>query len=79
MTVEEFNTLNEPEKLQAISEGTFLADREATGLIIQLYGLSNFYAEIFYDTKTDTILCLRAFGNIHKLSPYLTKIKLNLS
>ncbi|MEZ2338363.1 hypothetical protein AB6735_22135 [Mucilaginibacter sp. RCC_168] len=77
LTLDDFNTLNEFEQAEAIWQGTFLADREENGLIVRLYSLNNFYAEVFYDAHVNKILRLTAFDKITQLGPYFAHIKFN--
>jgi hypothetical protein len=77
LTLDDFNLLNESDQAEAIWQGTFLADREENGLIVRLYSLDNFYAEVFYDGHVNKILRLRAFDKIGQLGPYLAHIRFN--
>jgi hypothetical protein len=77
LTLDDFNALNETEQAEAIWQGTFLADREENGLIIRLYSLNSFYAEVFYNAHTNKILRLRVFNTINELAPYLAHIRFN--
>ncbi|MFA6083905.1 hypothetical protein [Mucilaginibacter sp.] len=77
LTLDEFNALNGPEQAEAVWKGIFLADREENGLIIRLYSLDNFYAEVFYNVHTNKILRLRAFNALSELAPYLADIRFN--
>ena len=78
MTLDEFNDLNEAEKVAIICAGRFLADRKENGLIVRLYSLDNFYLKVYVDAHVNRILWTRAFDNIKLLVPYLTHIKFNL-
>ena len=78
LTTEDFNALPETEKAEAVWQGSFLADREENGLTIQLYAVSSFYVELFYDPLANKILSFRSFTNKHLLVPYLAHIKFNL-
>ncbi|MBK0379270.1 hypothetical protein [Mucilaginibacter segetis] len=70
-TLYDFNALSEQEKAEAVWRGSFLADREAAGLKVQLYRLDSFYVEVFYDPAANTILRFRAFTSNNLLVPYL--------
>ncbi|QXV63654.1 hypothetical protein INP83_11060 [Mucilaginibacter sp. 21P] len=74
MTQLEFNALDLPEKAEAVWLGTFLADREAEGMVVQLYALTGFYVEVYYDRKTNKIADLRSFTATQQLAPYLSQI-----
>jgi hypothetical protein len=78
MTVYEFNALDISEKAEAVWRGTFLADREADGLIIQLYSLTGCYVELFYDRTANQITGFEAFTNKQLLAPYLAQLKFPL-
>jgi len=55
-TMEEYDALDDAGKAAAILQGEFLADREENGLIVQLYSVSSFYGELYYDPLADKIL-----------------------
>ncbi|MCC8407683.1 hypothetical protein LJ707_02000 [Mucilaginibacter sp. UR6-1] len=74
MTLYEFNALDNTEKAEAVWRGTFLADREADGLIVQLYALTGCYVELFYDRAANKINGFQAFTNKQLLAPYLAQI-----
>ncbi|WP_454802926.1 hypothetical protein [Mucilaginibacter phyllosphaerae] len=78
MNLYEFNTLDLNEKAEAVWRGTFLADREADGLVIQLYILSGCYVELFYDRAANKIKDFHAFTNKQLLAPYLAQSKFPL-
>ena len=61
LTMEQYDALDNAEKAAAILQGGFLADREENGLIVQLYGVGNFYGESYYDPLANKILRWRAF------------------
>jgi hypothetical protein len=48
-----------------------LADREENGLTIQLYAVSSFYVELFYDPLANKILSFCSFTSRNLLVPYL--------
>jgi hypothetical protein len=75
MTLYEFNALDMAEKAEAVWRGTFLADREADGLTVQLYSLTGCYVELFYDQAANQITGFEAFTNKQLLAPYLAQIK----
>ena len=78
LTTEDFNALTETEKADAVWQGSFLADREENGIIVQLYAVDNFYVELFYDPIANKILSFRSFTSKHLLTPYLAHIKFNI-
>ncbi|PAW92276.1 hypothetical protein CKK33_01720 [Mucilaginibacter sp. MD40] len=76
LTLYDFNVLPEDEKADAVWSGTFLADREENDLKVQLYSVSCFYVEVYYDPVANKILRFRAFSSRDLLTPYLAQIKL---
>lgn len=78
MTLYEFNVLDDNAKADAIWAGSFLADREENGLMLQLYAIDSFYAEVTYDPAANKILTFRSFNAKHLLAPYLAQIKFKL-
>jgi len=79
LTLYDFNALDENGKADAIWTGDFLGGREENGLKVQLYSLTNFYVEVFYDEWANKILRFRAFKSYDLLTPYLAYIKFNYS
>ncbi len=78
LTTEDFEGLTETEKADAVWQGSFLADREENGLMVQLYAVESIYIEVFYDPLANKILSFRSFTSKHLLVPYLAHIKFNL-
>lgn len=76
LTLYDFNALTDTEKAEAVWAGSFLADREAAGLRLQLYSLPAFYVEVIYDAAANQITAFRAFTNKQLLAPYLAQIKI---
>ncbi|HEY4197273.1 MAG TPA: hypothetical protein VGM63_17140 [Mucilaginibacter sp.] len=77
MTLYDFNSLEEHQKAESVWQGTFLADREENGLILQLYGIDTFYVEVCYDDRAGKILGFRSFHQVQQLTPYLAHIRFN--
>jgi hypothetical protein len=78
LTTEDFNAFTETQKADTVWQGSFLADREENGLIVQLYAVGSFYVEVFYDPAANRVLSFRPFTAKHLLTPYLAHIKFNL-
>jgi hypothetical protein len=78
LTLDDFNSLTETEKADAVWTGSFLADRQANGLMVQLYAVNSFYVEVFYDPQANQIVGFRAFNTKNLLVPYLAHIKFNI-
>lgn len=77
LTMEQYEALSEAEQADAAMQGKFLADREANGLMVQLYSVGHFYCEVFYDPQANKILRYRAFEDKQQLTPYLAHIRFN--
>ena len=77
LTLYDFNALTEHEKAEAVWQGNFLADRQADGLIAQLYSVDSFYVEVFYDQQANNISHFQAFTSRKFLAPYLAQIRFN--
>jgi len=77
LTLYDFNALTETQKAEAVWQGIFLADREENELIVQLYAVSCFYVEVFYNPAANKIVSFRSFTSCNLLTPYLAQIKFN--
>ncbi|MEZ2338767.1 hypothetical protein AB6735_24165 [Mucilaginibacter sp. RCC_168] len=75
--MEQYQLLSEQEKAEAIMQGTFLADREENGLVVQLYNIGSIYGEVYYDRLANRILRYRVFEGTQLVTPYLAHIKFN--
>jgi hypothetical protein len=62
LTLTEFNRLSSHDQEEIVWNCTFLADREENGLIVRLYGLSEFYLEVFYDANANKVLKIKALS-----------------
>jgi hypothetical protein len=78
MTLYEFNALPPREREVATMNGEFLADRREADQAVALYGVHNFYVEIWYNGSTNEITGLSAFWSLELLSPYLEDIRFDL-
>lgn len=74
LTLYDFNGFSEDEKASAVWGGTFLADRFENDLTIQLYAVSSFYVEVFYDPQANRITGFRPFTARNLLVPYLAQL-----
>jgi hypothetical protein len=73
----QFNALTDPDKAQEVLEqGTNLKTRKDEGFIINLYSLSNFYVEVWYEEGRNRIGRIRSFRSIDQLSPCIDDIDL---
>lgn len=71
MTLYEFNILDEQDRYQAVwDNGKYLDTVSEKGHKIVLYAIDKFFAEVFYDPKTNKIVDLKAFKYGHRLDAY---------
>ena len=76
----EFNVLPEDKKAQMVwDHGTFLTNKADDFKAVNLFSLSSFYVEIWYDRVNNTITQIRSFSSIKQLSPYLDDMDVDLS
>ena len=64
--------MNQNERAEAVWKGTFLKDRVEGLLIVQLWNVGNFYAEVFYNPELNEIANIRGFKNSRLTEPYLS-------
>lgn len=64
MTIEYFNSLDEMEQHEAVWKGSCLGYREEGEFRIVIYKLSDFYAELYYDTEHNVLKKLNALPAI---------------
>lgn len=74
---EYFNNLPEYDQHTLLLNGTFLADREENGLIVQLFSFEHFYVERYYDRLANRILKVSGFKDTSRLVPYIAHIRFN--
>jgi hypothetical protein len=67
----DFLLMTETEQYNAVWSGTFLGDRKGSDGWVQLYNVSNFYVEVFYDSTFNEIKRIRSFTKVGQLDPYL--------
>ena len=77
MGLYEFIQLKEREKADITWQlGTFLMSRDTDGLKINLYGVDDFYVEVWYNPELNYIQKISAFRSVDCLEPYLDLIEL---
>ena len=66
----EYNLLPEDEKSQMIwDHGTFITNKADDFKAVNLFSLSSFYVEIWYDRVNNKITQIRSFNSFKQLSP----------
>jgi len=77
MDIEQFNRLPVRVKCQYTpSAGRYLMSIEEYYHGIALYALNDFYIELWYHRKWQSIIKIRAFKDLSPTSPYLKRISL---
>jgi hypothetical protein len=71
MTLYTFSLLDkEDQELMISDDGTFLATREADGIMFDLYHLETFYVEFLYHTNGSGNMVVRCFTSTEELAAY---------
>lgn len=74
-----FNALPNLKKAQlTLEKGTVLVRRKQQHAVITLYALSDFYVEIWYDSKSMKIDKIRSFRDSKALDAYIDDINLDI-
>jgi hypothetical protein len=71
-----FVAMSETEQANIVWEGTYLGNRLEGQHMVQLYSVSTFFVEVFYDISNNRISRLRPFKSTRLLEPYLGVIDL---
>lgn len=79
LTLYDFNQLEPDQQAQHVwQSGEYLMSRhQVDGIAINLYWLSRFFVEVYYDNQAEQILTLRSFVSQHPLEPFLRYISIN--
>jgi len=78
MTLEEFGQLPVDEQAQYVwDRGRYLMNREGQRTLANLYAVSNFYVEVWYDRVSNSITAITCFDDVSKLDTYLNGISLD--
>ena len=78
MRLSNFILLSEEEKKNTVlHQGILLAKRDTEVCKIFLFGLNDYYVELFCNRQSKAVEEYRAFGDTRFLSPYLKTISLD--
>jgi hypothetical protein len=78
MKIEEFKYLEkETKKRLLFDNGVYLASRQESEFIIELYQIDSFYVEAYFHESDQEIGYMRAFSSLDDLLPYLGKIDIS--
>ena len=71
MTLYDFNALNAKERTAAAMQGNFVDVRTEGDIKVALYSHPDFYAEVFYNDRSNEIIKCRAFTSLTPLAAYI--------
>ena len=72
-----FKTLSLPWQARVICEcGVRLAERKLDNVVIELYQIDSFYAEVHYRHSDSEVIKIASFQDIGYLDPYFSEILL---
>jgi hypothetical protein len=75
MTLQRFQCLSEQAQQDTVRHlGVFLGERQSLDMTVRLYGLNDFYSEIFSIRRSGAIARVRSFTDTDLLEPYLADI-----
>jgi hypothetical protein len=78
MKLSDFTLLSDHEKKGTLlHEGVLLAKREATGCKVFLFGMNDYYVEMFCNMQNKAVEEYRISSNTRFLSPYLQAISID--
>ncbi|MDB5250874.1 MAG: hypothetical protein JWP27_43 [Flaviaesturariibacter sp.] len=75
MTLQRFQCLSQQAQQDTVKHlGVFLGERVSRDMTVLLYGLNDFYSEIFRMRGSGAIVKVRSFTDTDLLEPYLAEI-----
>jgi hypothetical protein len=78
MNIERFHSLSMPQQhYYVMNRGVYLSSRHERSFSVDLYEVSGFYVEIFYELGEEEFSFLRGFASTHNLDPYLAGIDID--
>ncbi len=78
ITLYEFNSFTKKEKAEALCEyAVYLSERPDSMFRIALYQVHNFYVEVKYYKRKNSIVEFQLFTNTRLLEPYLQQIDIS--
>jgi len=78
MTLDEFSLLDDTHQAEVLIEkGVFLAERMYKNFSIFLYGVEDFYVEIYHNLKYNVMQGMRSFRAEEDLDPFLESIDIS--
>jgi hypothetical protein len=78
MKIEEFKYLEKEKKKRLLFDnGVYLATRQESDFIIELYQIDSFYVEAYLHESDNEVGYMRAFSSIDDLLPYIGKIDIS--
>jgi len=79
MGLYDFTVLSQDKKAKMVwNQGVYLCMRPYKNGLVNLYGIDDFYVEVFYDEAENHIEEIRSFQAVACLEPYLDRIEISL-
>ena len=77
MLLKHFQKLSEGLQFrELLVKGVCIGERRCADTLVLLFHMSRFYAEVFFDPRTDEVVNTRSFDSTDELQPYLEQIDL---
>jgi hypothetical protein len=77
MMLKHFQKLSEGVQFrELLVKGVCIGERRYRDSLVLLFHMSLFYAEVFFDHRTDEVITTRSFESTDELWPYLEQIDL---
>lgn len=61
---------------ELLVKGVCIGERRYRDALVLLFHMNRFYAEVFFDSRTDEVISTRSFESTDELQPYLEQIDL---
>lgn len=77
MMLKHFQKLSERVQFrELLAKGVCIGERRYKEALVLLFHMNRFYAEVFFDARTNEVLTTRSFESTDELQPYLEQIDL---
>lgn len=77
MTICQFTSLKDNEKINTVLESVLLAERIEQEVLFRLYYLKDFFVELRCDTDKRLIYGMKPFATKQSLEPYINKVSIS--
>lgn len=77
MTIFQFTSLRDNEKIDTVLQSVLLAERTEHEVLFRLYYLQEFFVELRCDTERRLVYGMKPFATKQSLEPYLSKVSIS--